>query len=212
MTMTHKQRIWDSMLDVEHLNRCYAAVAKEKQRWHFSLSVATILGSIGAATMLLVERTPATELGGAIFFFAVAAVSVVMVVYDFSRQAQVARTVSEQLRDVRVDLRRLWSQEDPELREIERLESRIDEITREDVIHITKALSARAYEEAFNVLKSYYDEPGKATATGKTSNPGESLSHVLRGPPLFAFLIVSRRSESLLRQTGRRSPSDNTLD
>lgn len=164
--MEIRQRIWDNMLIVGHLTRCYAAVAKRMQWLHLILSSLTIMASIGAATLLLAERTSATEVAGALLFFSVAAVSVAMLVFDFSRQAQVARTVDAQLREIEVDLRRLWHLEEPPTEKIENVESRIDSVTREDVILISDKLSKKSHKDALDVLNSYYEEPRKATTTG----------------------------------------------
>ncbi len=176
--METKQRIWDNILRVWHLNRCYATVARRMQHLYLLLSVVVIVASTLAAALLLADPLPYTKFIGAFLFFVTASVTAVMVVFDFSRRAQVARTVDALLREIDVELQRLWHQEAPDVDRIEMVEDRIDSATREDVILIGGKLSKKSFKEAFDALDSYYKEPRKATATGNfpTSEAAETYA------------------------------------
>lgn len=169
------QRIWDDMLNVGSQSRYYQIIADRQQKVHLALSSVAILGSIAAATFLLSSfESQLVRWVSSGLFFAVTVSTTLTVIYDYSRRSQVARSASERLKEIEVDLRRLWydalrdEQEDDENYlhhpEITELERRIDEVTRDD-IPVNDKLNARCNNEAYGYLKSYFPEGASSTTT-----------------------------------------------
>ena len=148
--MEMRQRIWDNLLDVGRMSRYYDRTADVNQWWHLTLSIMAIMGSIAAATVLLLEWTEVS----ALFFFLVAATTVVMLVFDFSRRSQVARTAGGQLREIEIELRRLWHSDTIEDRSIQVLEERIDSVTRDDLA-VSHRRNEQCNAEAYRTLESF---------------------------------------------------------
>ena len=156
-----KQRLWDSMLDAARMRRYYLALYKRYRNWHLRLSVVVLVGSILAAANLLVPTYSFNQLISALLFLVVAVVTVFMVVYDYSRQAQAALSAHLQLQEIEVAVGRLWHQDDPNMLELEFWEDRIDSVTRDDLVY-DEVLNIECSEEAEKVVKSYYGpEPNK---------------------------------------------------
>lgn len=143
------------------MNRYFLAIADRNHRWHLILSLVAIMGSLGAATTLLAANHEAWRVPSALLFFVVSASTALMIVWDFSRKAQIARTAAEQLNEVDVELRRLWHSVDlPDgqadvIKDIERLEGRIDAVTRLD-IPTDQTLNEQCNTEAWEAIKSFY--------------------------------------------------------
>ena len=165
--MEMRQRIWDNLLDAGRMSRYYDRTSDVNQWWHLGLSGMTIMGSIAAATVLLLEWTEAS----ALFFFLVAAITVLMLVFDFSRRSQIARTVGAQLREIEVELRRIWYRDTIEGVVIEGLEERINNVVQDDLA-VSHRRNEQCNEEAYRALESFIGpEPRRqersASATAK---------------------------------------------
>ena len=159
-----KQRVWEGMLISDWLSRYYAEIADRKRKVHLGLKFATIIGAVGAATLASADFHPQA---GAAVFFGVAVISIVAVVYDFSKEGYIALLNAEQLREVYVEFRQLWYKDALTLEELERLERRIDAVTRDDLLMDYKR-SNRCYEEARKSVTDYIGpepEPGNATTS-----------------------------------------------
>ena len=166
-TVRTAERIRDTMLDAGRQARYYQRVSNRFQGVHFALSMGSIVGSLAAATTLLSPLgDPYIKYLSASFFFLVAGITAWMIVYDYSRRAQIARTASERLKQVEVKLQRLWYLDQGESTihtNLEQLEGTIDEITRDDIL-IDDKLNKRCNQEAWDVIESFYPSP-----TGPTS-------------------------------------------
>ena len=160
-----KQRIWFDLLDAGRLSRYYAETADWNQRWHLVLSLLTVIGSLVAGTAAFLELPYLS----AALFLTVASASAVMVLLDYSRKAQVARTISSQLREVEVELRRLWYREESDESKLIELEARIDSITRMDELAIDKKRNKRCSDEAYKALEDYIGKEPRATDTVATT-------------------------------------------
>ena len=161
------ERIWDNMLDVERLSRYYGKIADRYQKRHLGLSMLSILGSLAAAAWLL---SPAdfvySDAISAALFMVVAMATSAMIVYDFSRKAQIARTTSELVREIGVGLNRLWHDEEPDIRTIEELESRIDAVTRND-LPVDYELNESCNDEAYRVVENFHPREERGRGTGR---------------------------------------------
>lgn len=164
-----QERIRDSMLDAGRQHRYFLAIADRHQKWHLVLSLVAVLGSILAATVLLSTGDNLyARIASAGMFLLVSAATVAMVVWDFSKNAQVARSAADRLNEVDIELRRLWhfteEGKNGEAEDLERLERSIDEITRID-IPTDDALNKRCNTEAWEVVESFYPaRTGEASA------------------------------------------------
>ena len=171
-----RQRIRDDLLDVGRMSRYYTVIADRQRKWYLWLSTLTIMGSIGAATLLLLEWMTPISIG---LFFVVATVSTIMVVFDFSRRAQIALTAATQLREIEVDLIRLWHKDrhgdgKDMVRELELFERRIDSATRDD-LPLDEELNKRCSLDANKTLDSFYgSEAGYGETAPTTASTGPS--------------------------------------
>ena len=154
-----KQRIWDDLLDATRMSRYYDILADKQQRWHLGASVITTVGSVFAATALLYNQFQVS----AALFLIVATASSLMVVYDWSRRSQVARSAATQLRETEVELRRLWYRDSCEVAAIEALERRTDSATKDD-LRVDHNLNKRCNEEAYRALESFFGPEPQGTS------------------------------------------------
>ena len=164
-----ERRLQDNLKDVERLARYYGKTADRQQKKHLGLSLLSVFGSIAAAAWLL---SPAEDAYGtavsAGLFLVVALATSVMIVYDFSRRAQIARATSEQVREIGVELGRLWHSDldDNEIRTaIESLESRIYAVTRND-LPVDDKLNEQYGGEAERIIEKHYSRAGDTRGGG----------------------------------------------
>ena len=153
--MDTRTQIWMELLDAERLALYYSRLADRIQWHHTMLSLAAILGSLIAATVLLAPLD--IEWVSAGLFLGVATATVVSVVFDPSRHAQIARTTSEQARWIAGDLHRLFlAEDDPDRRPaLEQLARRLDEVTRVE-IKVDRSLNEQCASEADTFLAAKY--------------------------------------------------------
>ena len=160
------QRIWDTLLKAEWLARYYGTMSHRKRRCSLLASALIIGGSIIGGTILLTPNT-ATWIG-IVSFFAVAFISIYVIVFDIAKDAYVALVNAAQLREAAVELLQLWhrNKEGHDVtQDMERLERRIDTITR-DELSIDDKLSKECYKDAYDYVKSYLgQEPRTKNAT-----------------------------------------------
>ena len=155
------ERIRDSMADVGGHHRYFTAIADRQQKRHLWFSFASIMSSLGAATILLATSGGISwRILGAILFLAVSATMVAMIVWDFSRKAQIALTAATRLDEIDVELRRLWhsthrNRETDVITDLERLERRINAVIQVE-ISTDRSLRDQCYTEAWEVIDSYY--------------------------------------------------------
>lgn len=157
-----KQRIWDDLHDAGRLSRYYGVIASRNRRWHLGLSFLAVFGSIAAGTILLLEKPP---WWGATLFLGVATITAMLAVFDYSRTAQIARSIGDQLREIETELMRLWYRSDAEdvTSEVESIERRISSVSRED-IPIDYRLNQKCSDDAYAAIKDFYgSEPDRAT-------------------------------------------------
>ena len=152
-------RLWDNMGDAERFTRYYGFLADRNQRFHLALSLTAILLAVGAGVTLLM---PLPEYVTVVVFMSVATVTAIMLVFDFSRRATVARLVSEELRPVPIVLRDLWgarhSADASELsNKLKEVEDKIYAATRVDLL-IDYKLHDRCAEDAYRVLEEQHGE------------------------------------------------------
>lgn len=160
-----KQRIWDNLLDAGRMSRYYGARSDRAQTFHLVLTIATIMSTIAAATVLLWENI-AVSAG---FFFLSALLSIVSVVLDFSGRAQVSRMIAGQLREIEVQLRLLWHNDSPDVQIVELLEGRVESAVREDpFLSVNETLNNKCNEEAYRAIESYYGPEPRARLEERT--------------------------------------------
>ena len=150
-------RIWSGMLDAERLSRYYGNISDRQQKWNQSLSLASIMLSIVGAIILL-WTLPAWVVAGV--FLALAFVTSLMMVFDFSRRAETARIVSRQMRNALDELRDLWT--DRLTADTEYLSSRVAELEKRmnsdtfvDLV-VDDKLNERCQKEADDVLRAEF--------------------------------------------------------
>ena len=145
MTTREQDYLEELLVEAEHLSRYYGVIADRRQNWHFVLSLSTILMSILAAAFVLVELR--VELSASLFVV-VSTLTAIMLVYDFSGRAQVARGVSERAREIYIDLKHIkYNECQNAMRLMQELEKRLDASTRV-ALTVDDKLSEQAYEEA----------------------------------------------------------------
>ena len=150
-------RIRYGMLDAETLSRYYGKISDRQQRWHQGLSVAAIMLSVGGAIILLLN-SPAWSVS--LLFLALALVTSLMLVFDFSRRAETARIASRQMRTVLGALRDLWTDRivtNPDYlsKKVGELEERMNVDTYVDLI-VDDKLSDQCQKEADSVLSAEF--------------------------------------------------------
>ena len=154
-----EERIWHGMADTERLSRYYGRISDTHQKWHLTLSLLSILGSVAAAGTLLVDIHIAVTV---VLFLSVTLVTSLMLVFDFSRKSETARITSRRMRSLYLDLRDLWgNRADEEIRSLHRksreLEERLNADTSVDLI-VNHKLNEQCAEEAYSVLEAEFSD------------------------------------------------------
>ena len=150
----------------EYLSLYYGLLSDQKQRWYSALSLAAILSSLGAAVVLLVSWPVWIT---AVLFMTVSVIMALMLVYDFSRRSQIAKSVSEQCREIFIELKYLWLERDDLKRRqnIQALERRLDTVTRVELV-VDDQLSKECYDRAEKDIDDEYPrQEGLAEAAQK---------------------------------------------
>ena len=152
--MNSRSQLWYNLLDAERLSRYYSGLADRWRKLHMGLSLATMLGSLAAAMMVLssIEGNWVSWVSVSLFCL-VSSLTAVLLVFDFSGRAQIARSVSEQVREIFVELNRIWYREqwsDSEAH-IEELERKLDAITRVDLT-LDNKLNERCGKETYEAM------------------------------------------------------------
>ena len=164
--MNGRSQLWYNMLDAERLSRYYSGLADRWRKLHMGFSLVTMLSSLAAAMMVLtpIEGSWVSWVSVGLFML-VGSLTAVLLVYDFSGRAQIARTVSEQVREIFVDLNRIWYREQWSDSEgvVQDLERKLDAITRVDLTSDNK-LNERCGKEAYEAMEYEYGGKGRIPA------------------------------------------------
>ncbi len=147
-------RIWHDMLDAARLSRYYDRLASRFRRRYFATNVVIAGISLLAAAVSLAEMPVILS---ASLFFAVSILVVWNSYSDYSKRATIARYVSRRCRQITIEFRHIWYDNDTDttLERIKFLEHELG-IATDVELDIDDRLSAktqgetdRAYQEEF---------------------------------------------------------------
>ncbi|MYD36229.1 MAG: hypothetical protein F4X20_04265 [Dehalococcoidia bacterium] len=155
-----QERIRDAMQNADRQYRYYLAIADRLDRLHIRFSAVAILASIVAATLLFTSWDELlARYASAVLFLIVSGATVIPIVNDYSRKAQLARSASEQLSEVVAELVTLWHSaergQNVDPKTIEHWEKRTETITRVP-IPTDYSLNERVGEESWKIINDYY--------------------------------------------------------